>query len=439
MCSSSVSPGPDAAGGSAAAGGGSGPAPRASCRCSAPAPTGLDAATPHDLETNPHHSELDPYVRDRAEQADLTSAIAAGVFGDDLEERRRIIASLRDAPDRPWANRVVRMSGCCNVPHVGLTDAGAVGAVWFRCRDRLCPLCARLRSRQVAERVAAACKQADDLRFITLTMRSSDEPLRVQLDRLYDCLRRFRRTDEWKQYVVGGVACVEVTWNAKRSQWHPHLHIIADGKFWPKPSLSRAWHAITGDSFIVDIKPVRSRKEAAAYVAKYASKPPQLGSWPDDVVQDYAAAFHRRRMILTFGSMHGAKLDGDEEHERHKVRDARVPLTQVETRSRLGCRDARIVLASLARQSLAYARTIRQRSNGLLPVLADADTLANASPRDAATRLARMWDNGRWWFGTHVEEPEPPPPEHDPPGSRCSPADTPPLDARWLERDRRHV
>ena len=40
-------------------------------------------------------------------------------------------------------------------------------------------------------------------------------------------------------------------------QWHPHLHMIALAEVEPDAEmLSREWHEITGDSFIVDVRPI---------------------------------------------------------------------------------------------------------------------------------------------------------------------------------------
>lgn len=370
---------------------------------------------------------------------DLTSPVGAAVFGDALAERRRILDALRSAPDGPWANRVVRMEGCCNVPAVGLTDAGAVGAVWFRCRDRLCPLCARIRSRQVAQRVLAACSKGDAIRFLTLTIVSKDKPLAEQIDDLYDALRKLRRTPEWKAHVVGGVGTVEVTRNPKTGLWHPHMHLLIDGRYWHQPDIVRVWKSITGDSCIVHIKHVPSKRKMAEYVAKYSAKPDELHKWPEHAVQDYAAAMHRRRMLLTFGTMHNVPVDGDDEPERLKVSNCRVPLCQVEKRSRLGCRSAKIVLASLAKQSLAYARSLRFRAHGQSPVLAPPEVLAESNAAHEHRRIAELWEHHRATFATHVVPPVPPPPPPEPIGRRIDPGDTPPIDDEWLARDTRHV
>lgn len=427
--------------------GGGGACQDGSCGGSAAAPASgsaagsasLDPRNEGDLETNQQPLPSDPYVLDRNRPLELTSPIGAAVFGDALAERRRILSALREAPNRPWANRVVRMEGCCNVPAVGLTDAGAVGAVWFRCRDRLCPLCARIRSRQVAERVTAACSKADSVRFLTLTIKSQDAPLAEQLDALYDALRRLRRTADWKAHVVGGVGTVEVTRNARTGQWHPHLHLLVDGKYWHQPGIVRVWKEVTGDSSIVHIKAVRSKRQVAEYIAKYSAKPTDMSHWPVEAVQDYAAAIHRRRMLLTFGTLHNIAVEGDDEHELQRITTDRIPLGQVERRSRIGCRSAQLVLAALAKQSLAYARSLRNRVEGYRPVLAPPERLADENPAAAHRQLATLWENHRTTFESHVVPPVPPPPPPEPPGRRINARSTPPLDDSWLQGETRKL
>src|SRR5690606_7248566 len=103
---------------------------------------------------------------------------------------------------------------------------------------------------------------------------STDNPLAGELERLKACFRELRRGKPWKQHVQGGVAVVECTFNAKTQKWHPHLHIVFDGKYWAQPAIATEWERVTGDSKIVDVRFVRSKDQAAGYIAKYVSKSP---------------------------------------------------------------------------------------------------------------------------------------------------------------------
>jgi hypothetical protein len=282
--------------------------------------------------------------------------------------------------------------------------------------------------------VAHAIKHADSLRFLTFTLRSSDEPLRDQLDRLYASLRQLRRTAEWQRHVRGGIATVEVTRNPRTGQWHPHLHVLADGTYWKQSQLSAAWRAVTGDSPIVDIRAVRSRNAAAQYVAKYAAKPLDMRGWPLDAIADLAAALHRRRLVLTFGSLHGHKLDADDERERGQVEASHVPIHAVEQRARMGCRLARTVLAALVSQSAVYARSLSRRDADLKPPVPQATARTMHRATLAVRVLHRRWQRHPATFTLDRRWPPPPrPPTPPPPRARLRDR-TAPLDASWLQR-----
>lgn len=431
MCSS-IDLAPSPAAGSCARGS----APGSGARFAGPS---LDAPQGHPSETNQHATRIDPWAVDRENSArPHGSALSDSVHGRVLPERERIALALASVPDAPWRSRVARFTGCCQNPAAGITKAGAVGAVWFRCRDRLCPTCARVRSRQTAERVAVATQHADSLRFLTFTLKSSDAPLGEQLDRLYASLRSLRRTAEWKAHVWGGIACVEVTRNAETGQWHPHLHVLADGKYWRQASISNAWRAITGDSPVVDIRAVRSRKNAAQYVAKYSAKPTDLKFWPLHAIADFAAAIHRRRLVLTFGSLHGHKLDADDEPERRKVCGAHVPLAAIEIRAGLGCRLAKTVLASLAQQNASYARSLSHRSADERPDVPRADARRLARAPAAMRVLHRRWQQHPCEFTLSRRWPQSRPPLPTSPPCGRARDHTAPLDPSWVERPRRH-
>lgn len=354
-------------------------------------------------------------------------------------ERLRIMSALADDATGTWSKRVAKMADCCSTPGVGLTPAGAVGCVWFRCRDRLCPLCANARSRQVTDRVITATRNADSLRFLTLTLVSSDRPLREQLDDLYRYYREFRRTKAWRSHVFGGIATVEVTRNAETGRFHPHLHVLIDGTFWRQGEIADAWEAVTGTSRVCDIRAVRSRSKFAAYIAKYASKPAAIGDWPPDAILEYAEAIHRRRMVLATGNMHASKVEGDDEPERERITGDRIPLHALERRTNLGCTRSAVVLASLASQSAAYQSSLAVRTPGTSPTLTHGQSGKLHDHRRAFAELLALWSDDPVCFvnggsGAWVEPPKPKRPK----GTGRLRDSTAPL-ADWHRRDTRHV
>lgn len=176
------------------------------------------------------------------------------------------------------------------------------------CHDRYCLPCGNLRGRIVAANLANRIKDQPH-RLITLTLKSDDEPLLTLIRRLYKGFSALRRRKNWRSRMAGGAAVVEVKWNAGRKRWHPHLHIIAEGKYYPKDELSADWLSVTGDSYIVDIRLIRGHRETVHYVTKYVGKPlDQTVIHDHDRLCELIGALHGRHLCLTFGSWSGVKL-----------------------------------------------------------------------------------------------------------------------------------
>lgn len=354
-------------------------------------------------------------------------------------ERLSILAALSDDSDSTSARRVAKMADCCSTPAVGLTKAGAVGCVWFRCRDRLCPLCAAARSRQMADRIAKAVREADSLRFVTLTFKHTDAPLREQLDRLYDAYRELRRSPEWKRHVYGSVATIEVKRSEDGTAWHPHLHVLTDGVFWDQSDLARVWKRITGDSPIVWISAVPHRKKIIAYVAKYAGKPADMHGWEPGWIREYAHAVHRRRMLITAGNLHNKASDEDADDESGRVVGERIPLHAIERRSVFGCKNASVVLASLASQSAAYQSSLAVRRAGTLPNLAPGLAGKLKNPKLAYETLLILWQDDPVGFITGTSTPDEFAPKPKRPPGHGRPRDCTQKISDWLQRDTRHI
>jgi hypothetical protein len=148
---------------------------------------------------------------------------------------------------------------------------------------------------------------------MTLTLAHKGEALDAMLDRLYESFRELRSLPVWHRHVRGGVYAAQVTRNTKKGEWHAHLHIIVDGEYFPQNQLRDAWFAVTGDSKIVDIRPVPDRAKIAKYVAEYVSRPNEVACWGWAAIEEYAEAMHGRRLVHTFGSAHGIKVEDEDD------------------------------------------------------------------------------------------------------------------------------
>jgi len=103
--------------------------------------------------------------------------------------------------------------------------------------------------------------------------------------------------------IEGGIAFLEITRNERTGHWHPHSHVIFAGKYIAKAVLRDMWFDITGDSWIVDIRLIRTPQAAASYVLKYATKAISARVWRNpDALTEAIRALSGKRAFNCFGS-----------------------------------------------------------------------------------------------------------------------------------------
>lgn len=141
---------------------------------------------------------------------------------------------------------------------------------------KLCANCARRRGaklmRRYVERITTIHSERPDLQlyFLTVTCKGRED-LRSMHDHLWGNFTRWlanrRRHEHGQAYTVlsefaGGVAAAEVKRGSGSGLWHEHLHIavlcerlhsMTVRAF--QEDLSDEWRALTGDSFVVDLRP----------------------------------------------------------------------------------------------------------------------------------------------------------------------------------------
>ena len=107
----------------------------------------------------------------------------------------------------------------------------------------------------------------------------------------------------------GGVGTFENTYNVVRKEHHPHFHLIALCTTTPNHQpLVDEWQDITGDSFIVDIRPfndIDNPETAFMEVFKYTLK---FSTMPLDVNYHASQVLAGRRLLISFGDFWGVKV-----------------------------------------------------------------------------------------------------------------------------------
>lgn len=232
------------------------------------------------------------------------------------EERKAVIDALWESEDEGHRKRAHRMGWCGHTGRVYVSGDGGASVYPHRCRDRLCPACAAHRARGLRERTERVLAHADSVRFVTLTLKHSDMPLAASIRRIRDAFTKLRRGRFWQKHVTGGVYGLEVKQNPTTRHWHVHLHCLVEGEYIDQRTLSRSWESATGDSPIVDVRAVHSRKQAVRYIASYVTKGSSVAGWGQEAVREFADAMRGQRLLQTFGSLHGIPIDvADDEEE----------------------------------------------------------------------------------------------------------------------------
>ena len=204
----------------------------------------------------------------------------------------------------------------------------------FCLKHLMCPLCA---IRRAAKSLQAYLERFEVIRaenprlvpyLLTLTV-TNGEDLQERFDHLVSSWKKYqdRRRQFFKRSrgfnelckVKGAVFSYEFTKSDKG--WHPHLHALimvdpdelidfdqfASGKVKAESKLSKEWLNITGDSSIVDCRPIDTDNVVKSFceVFKYALKFSDLT--PADNYQAYKI-LNKKRLQGSFGLFWGVKV-----------------------------------------------------------------------------------------------------------------------------------
>ena len=218
-----------------------------------------------------------------------------------------------------------RLASCGNYLH--FREYFTVGKVRLHnatfCKQHLvCPLCA---IRRGAKSLSAYLTRWEVIRaerpelkpyLLTLTVKNGDDLeerqalLTDSIKLLMQRRRYFNAGTRGAPYTelckaLGAVYTLELT--NKGNGWHPHCHMIVLAASEPsQEALSIEWHKITGDSFIVDCRPITGDPaEGFMEVFKYAVKFSDL-----DLADNWHAAqiLKGKRLLNSFGLFRGVQV-----------------------------------------------------------------------------------------------------------------------------------
>lgn len=177
-----------------------------------------------------------------------------------------------------------------------------------RCKLRWCPICRDVSRHIVTIAVEKWLRSAAYPKMLTFTLKHSDDPLQLQIKTLYKSFQKVRRRSIMANAATGGIWFFQLKFNHTTEQWHPHIHCLVAGGYIPHKRLKEIWHAITGDSFIVDIRPVQDIDSASSEVARYATSPCDMSAINRESAIDVYHATKHQRICGSWGNARGTTL-----------------------------------------------------------------------------------------------------------------------------------
>lgn len=246
------------------------------------------------------------------------------------QRSREMSRHLRDNGTNPQHARLhALMRGCANYlvfNNYYTVDEIRLAKVRTCKKHLLCPFCARTRAAKLTEKQLERVSQvmADNPKLIpamlTMTVKSRHD-LQEAFKHLMDSFRKLqKRRRDWNEKargftefakIHGAVFSVEFTYSEQHG-WHPHIHafVLLDD-YIDQKALSDEWFSITGDSWGVDIRKIKSKAsngdlvDGIKEVFKYALK---FGDLSLEKNLEAYESLLGKRLLGSFGSLHGVKV-----------------------------------------------------------------------------------------------------------------------------------
>jgi hypothetical protein len=270
------------------------------------------------------------------------NSLQKSLFGNLADQQRRIIAALYPSLDDKQHSLALRMSQCGGSARVYIDpDSGKVRPWMSLCRSRMCPYCGKGRAAKIQKSLYHLICRMKQPKHLTLTYRSNDDPLALQLKQLKKAFRQLRGTADWKKNVRGGVFTVEVTRNVKTGLWHPHLHIVIDSNYIPQKRIVFLWSKYMPGGKNVWIRPVDNANGMGWEMAKYIGKAPTTRDWTVGAIREYQEASSHARFVQCFGSWSKYRLNVKYEKTEDAPRTYYVSIRRVVNLARHGVPVAR--------------------------------------------------------------------------------------------------
>lgn len=248
-------------------------------------------------------------------------------------------SELHDSPEREDVEKLrSSLNDCSNwmvFHHYYTIDKVRLARGSFCKKHLMCPVCAIRRGakslKAYLDRFEVIRAENPDLKpyFLTLTIANGSD-LKERIEHLQKSFKKYMKRKRTADSlgrgfcelnkIHGGVFTYEFTYSEKNG-WHPHIHMVAlcnpkdlpdfpigsrNGKKKQESRLSKEWLSVTGDSYIVDFRPIENDPvEGFIEVFKYALKFSDLT--PDKNYQAYSL-LKGKRLQGSFGLFWGVQV-----------------------------------------------------------------------------------------------------------------------------------
>jgi plasmid rolling circle replication initiator protein Rep len=197
------------------------------------------------------------------------------------------------------------------------------------CRDRMCPMCNWRRSLKLQGQIIKILHKAAEIRkmryiFVTLTVKNmTGDELNEAITSMLKAFKRFIEYEAVDKHCIGYVRNLEITYNAERDDFHPHIHVLLamdTSYFGGKSYINKmGWVELWQKAHRLDYSPSVYVKEvktgavdkpiwkAAAEVGKYSVEDSDYIFESNQKLQDkvinYLASALKGRRLISFGKM----------------------------------------------------------------------------------------------------------------------------------------
>lgn len=241
--------------------------------------------------------------------------------------RRKALQMQSFAAKEGHVKEAKKLADCANYllfRHYYTVDKLRLHAASFCKKHLLCPMCAIRRGakmlRAYLQRYEAVIAEHPHLRpyLVTVTVKNGPDlaervsHLRGAMKRMSQARRDYLKAPAKNRRVefaasMGGFHSIEIT--NKGQGWHPHAHMIwLAGSEPDQKALSAEWLDWTGDSFIVDVRPLHDPVEGFLEVCKYALKFSDLTEADNWHAYEVMSG---HRLIDSHGLMRGVQIPED--------------------------------------------------------------------------------------------------------------------------------